>query len=114
MNDDQVTHPMGRPYSEPIDWMRLGFFGLGIALGALLGSGTALLLAPESGEETRARIRRRAHRIRGHAGEAWDDLRDELAWAARRGRTRVRRGITRGGWMAEDAVEAGRRRIGLR
>jgi hypothetical protein len=112
--DDEFSTPVYRPPPEPIDWVRLGFFGLGIALGALLGSGTALLLAPESGQETRARLRRRARRLRGTAGDAWDDLRDELEWAARRGRKRVRRGMTRGGWMAEDAVDAGRRRLGLR
>ena len=114
MTDDEITAPVYRPAAEPIDWARLGFFGLGIALGALLGSGTALLFAPESGQEARARLRRRARRLRGTAGDAWDDLRDELEWAARRGRKRVRRGMTRGGWMAEDAVDAGRRRLGLR
>ena len=112
-HDDEVTEPLGRSYEEPIDWGRLGVFGLGIALGAILGSGTALLFAPQSGEDARAGIGRRARSIREDAGDAWDELRDELDWAARRGRQRLRRGATRGGWAAEDLLDRGRRRIGL-
>ena len=112
-HDDEVTEPLGRSYEEPIDWGRLGVFGLGIALGAILGSGTALLFAPQSGEDARAGIGRRARSIREDAGDAWDELRDELEWAARRGRQRLRRGATRGGWAAEDLLDRGRRRIGL-
>ena len=111
--DDEITEPMGRSYEEPIDWGRLGMFGLGIALGALLGSGTALLFAPQSGEEARAGIGRRARSVRADARDAWQDLRDELDWAARRGRRRLSRGATRGSWAAEDLLDRGRRRIGL-
>ena len=112
-HDDEVTEPMGRSYEDPIDWGRLGVFGLGVALGALLGSGTALLFAPQTGEDVRAGIGRRARTMRLDARDAWDDLRDELEWAARRGRRRLRRGATRGGWAAEDLVDRGRKRIGL-
>jgi hypothetical protein len=111
--DDEVTEPMGRSYDEPIDWGRLGMFGLGIVLGAVLGSGTALLFAPQSGEEARAGIGRRARSMRADARDAWDDLRDELEWAARRGRRRLARGATRGSWAAEDLMDRSRRRIGL-
>jgi hypothetical protein len=110
--DDEVTEPMGRSWEEPMDWARLGVFGLGIAIGAILGSGTALLFAPQSGEETRAGIGRRARSMREDARDAWDDLRDELDWAARRGRRHLRRSATRGGWAAEDLLDRGRRRIG--
>jgi len=112
-HDDEVTEPMGFAYEEPMDWARLGVFGLGIALGALLGGGAALLLAPQSGEEIRAGIGRRARGIREEAGDAWEDLRDELEWATRRGRKRLRRGVTRGSWAAEDLLDRGRRRTGL-
>jgi hypothetical protein len=112
-HDDEVTEPMGRSYEEPIDWGRLGMFGLGMALGAILGSGTALLFAPQSGEEVRAGIGRRARSMREDAHDAWDDLRDELEWAGRRGRRRLSRGATRTGWAAEDLLDRGRRRVGL-
>ena len=112
-HDDEVTEPMGYAYEDPMDWARLGVFGLGIALGALLGGGAALLFAPQSGEEIRAGIGRRARGVREDARDAWDDLRDELEWASRRGRKRVRRTVTRGGWAAEDLVDRSRRRVGL-
>ena len=112
-HDDEVTEPMGFSYEEPMDWARLGVFGLGLALGALLGGGAALLLAPVSGEEVRADLGRRARGMRADARDAWDDLRDELEWAARRGRRRMSRGVTRGSWAAEDLLDRGRRRVGL-
>jgi gas vesicle protein len=46
-------------------------------LGAAIGAGVALLMAPSSGEETRRRISRGARRLRDTAGDALDDLRDE-------------------------------------
>ena len=56
--------------------------GAAFALPLALGAGTALLTAPQSGEETRAALRGRAKRIgrtttrRGR--DAWAELRDEL------------------------------------
>ena len=64
------------------DWQQVAIFGAGLALGLALGAGTALLTAPQSGEETRAALRGRAKRIgrstsrRGR--DAWAELRDEL------------------------------------
>jgi gas vesicle protein len=46
-------------------------------LGAALGAGAALLLAPASGEETRRRISRGARRLKDSAADALDELRDE-------------------------------------
>lgn len=55
-------------------------------LGALLGAGAALLLAPASGEETRRRLSRQARRVRAHT----EDLMDEFGERVRHGATRVR------------------------
>ena len=76
-----------------IAWREIAIFAAGIAVGAMLGAGSALLLAPESGEETRAAIARRGRRVGRRAHDAWDDLRDELRFATRRGRRRVRRAL---------------------
>lgn len=46
----------------------------GLALGAIIGAGVALLSAPESGKRTRRKIRRAAGDIRDTAGERLDDL----------------------------------------
>jgi hypothetical protein len=94
--------PAGRPYERSRDWDRIGAFAGGLALGALLGAGTALLLAPASGEEAREWIAEGARGLGSRAHDAWDDLRAGLAWAARRGRRRIRRAATRGRWAAED------------
>ena len=64
------------------DWQQVAIFGAGLALGLALGAGTALLTAPQSGEETRAALRGRAKRL-GRATtrrsrDAWAELREEL------------------------------------
>src|ERR671916_515238 len=58
-----------------IDWERVAVFGTGIALGAALGAGVALLFAPSSGEEIRAAIAKRGSRLAHEGRDAWDDLR---------------------------------------
>ncbi|HEX9895942.1 MAG TPA: YtxH domain-containing protein [Gemmatimonadales bacterium] len=46
-------------------------------LGAAVGAGVALLLAPASGEDTRRRISRGARRIKDTAVDALEELRDD-------------------------------------
>jgi hypothetical protein len=96
-----------------IDWERVAVFGTGIALGAALGAGVALLFAPYSGEETRAAILRRGARLAYQGRDAWEDLRDELQWAARRGKRRIGRRVQRARWAAEDFIDDRRRPDGL-
>jgi gas vesicle protein len=61
-------------------------FAAGLAIGALVGAGIALLLAPTSGEETRRLIARRARRLAEDARERYDDARHELHRARERRR----------------------------
>jgi len=96
-----TPEPLGRSYEEERDWRGPGILGLGILAGALVGAGVALLLAPQSGEETREQIAIRARRLGTRADEGWDDLRDEL----RRLRRRSRRAATRGRWKVEDLLD---------
>jgi gas vesicle protein len=98
---------------DDTDWGRISAFGLGVLVGALVGSGTALLMAPQSGEEARSAISRGARNMGGRAGDMWEDLRDELDWAARRGQRKLSRSVTRGSWAAEDLLARSRRRAGL-
>jgi len=84
-------------------------FSTGIALGAALGAGVALLFAPSSGEETRAAIARRGARLAHQGRDVWDDLRDELQWATRRGKRRLGRRVQRARWAAEDFIDDRRR-----
>ena len=48
-------------------------------LGALVGAGIALLFAPGSGEETQARLRTQARRLRELTGERVRGLREDLS-----------------------------------
>jgi hypothetical protein len=98
---DVSAEPVGRSYEEERDWRGAGVFTLGAVAGALVGAGVALLLAPQSGVETRDEIASRARRLRSRADDSWDDLRDEL----RRLRRRSRRVATRGRWKVEDLLD---------
>ena len=95
------TEPVGSSFEEERDWRGAGILSLGIIAGALVGAGVALLLAPQSGEETRDRIADRARRLGSRADASWEDLRDEL----RRLRRRSRRAATRGRWKVEDILD---------
>ena len=108
---DAVAHASGEMYDEELDWGRVGLFGAGIALGALIGAGTALLLAPQSGAETRRSIALRARGMKYDAADAWDDLGEQLSLLRRAARRKVRRkqrdagrSVTRGRWAFEDAI----------
>jgi gas vesicle protein len=59
-------------------------FAAGLILGALIGAGVALLLAPQSGEETRRLLRRRAKKVAGAAQDRFDDLKDRVKAVRRR------------------------------
>lgn len=64
-------------------------FAVGLVLGALIGAGAALLLAPQSGEETRRLIRKKARRLAREAQDKYDDVKDRV----RDVRTRARDAI---------------------
>jgi len=102
--DPVVERPRGKSYRRSVDWEHVGILGAGLLVGALIGAGAALLLAPQSGEETRLAIGRKARHARYRARDAWDGLAQELAAVARRGRRRARRVITHARWRASDAV----------
>ena len=96
---------LGKSYSEEMPWKQTAIFGAGIALGALIGAGAALLFAPQSGEETRELISERAQRFGGRIGDRIDDVRGDLGWYLRRGRRKLRRGAERGRWAGEDVAD---------
>ena len=50
----------------------------GLLLGAVLGAGAALLMAPQPGRRTRKRIRRAALDLREDAGDRFDELADDM------------------------------------
>lgn len=92
------------------EWMssgalrQTGAAAAGLVLGLVLGAGLAILFAPRTGEETRELLGERARLLRGRAGDRLGDLREEMGRMSRRGRRRLRRGVTRGRWAAEDLL----------
>ncbi len=118
-DDDAPARPRGRPFDRhlelpDVDWGRVGGFGAGLALGALIGASAALLMAPHTGEETRHILRRKGRHGARRAAMAWDDLGEELRFARDRAGRNLRRGAARRRMEAEDWLERvkprGRRR----
>jgi gas vesicle protein len=72
-----------------LDWQHIAIFTAGAVLGAIVGAGAALLLAPQSGARTRHNLARRGRHLRTRTTDAWEDLRHELRYAARRGRKKL-------------------------
>lgn len=49
--------------------MKTGDFLAGVLVGALIGAGVGLLLAPQAGEETRERVMEKARKLKDAASE---------------------------------------------
>ena len=72
-----------------LDWQHIAIFTAGAVVGAAIGAGAALLFAPQSGARMRHNLARRGRHFRTRTADAWEDLRHELRYAARRGRKRL-------------------------
>jgi hypothetical protein len=79
---EPARRPRGRPYKNVPDVRSGGMLGVGMIIGAVLGAGIALLVAPQAGWETRRSIVRRAGSM-GRGSGAWTKLGRELRKAAR-------------------------------
>lgn len=53
-------------------------FLTGLALGAVIGAGVALLTAPRSGRGTRRRLQRTASSVRSNTSDRFEELADDL------------------------------------
>jgi gas vesicle protein len=88
---------------------RAGFMA-GLVFGAVLGAGLALVLAPDRGEKTRGRLRRRMRSLRD---DAWDSIdqagtrtKKELSRRKRRLRAELERIRQRAKERAREAKES--------
>jgi gas vesicle protein len=97
--------PRGKSYSDDMKMKHAAIFSAGIAIGALIGAGAALLFAPQSGEETRELITERARGFGSRIGDRIDDARGDLNWYMKRGRRKMRRGAERGRWAGQDLAD---------
>ena len=88
---------------------------MGFALGAVVGAGLALLLAPDSGRNTRQRLASTARRWSESAGHTIDQARDTAEQTIGRARDTAERTIDQArdtvaelGTDAKSAIKAGR------
>ena len=72
----------------------VGFLS-GLVLGALAGAGIALLLAPERGDVTRRRIRKKFRDVSTDAREQFDDWKDDAGRELKRRQRQVRKRLER-------------------
>lgn len=72
----------------------VGFLS-GLVLGALAGAGIALLLAPERGDVTRRRIRKKFRDVSTDAREQFDDWKDDAGRELRRRQRQIRKRLER-------------------
>jgi gas vesicle protein len=54
----------------------VGGYLIAFAIGALVGTGAALLYAPRSGQETRELLAKKGRELKGKASDALDDAKD--------------------------------------
>ena len=81
VRSEPARRPRGKPYKRVADPRSVSTLGVGMVIGAVLGAGIALLMAPQAGWETRRTLTSRARRIRGGAS-SWTKLGRELRRAA--------------------------------
>jgi gas vesicle protein len=83
--------------SENNESSRVGGYLAAFAIGALVGTGVALLYAPRSGKETRELLAKKGRELKGKATDAIEDARDfiegkkaEITAAVEAGKTAMR------------------------
>lgn len=81
MNDheEQALHALETAEDEEaVEHHSTRTFLAGLAIGALIGAGAALLFAPQSGADTRRAVSRRAKHLAREARDRYDEVRDQL------------------------------------
>ncbi|MEO5903224.1 MAG: YtxH domain-containing protein [Gemmatimonadaceae bacterium] len=73
--------PRGKPYKSVVNVQSVSALGVGMVIGAVVGAGVALLVAPRTGREIRALLGSGAGRISRGPG-VWYKLGSELKRAA--------------------------------
>lgn len=100
--NDGLFEVEGEPFTETRELDKTIMIVAGVAVGALIGAGAALLLAPASGDETRTAIKRRVRKLTRRERGVWKSLASALEEAAKEKAARSRLGAKK----AEAAVRA--------
>jgi gas vesicle protein len=80
-------------------------FVAGVVFGAFLGAGLALLFAPERGEKTRGKLRRRVRTLRDDAREGIDRASSRTRKELRRRQRNILEELERARDRAKDALD---------
>lgn len=86
----------------------IGSFLTGFIIGGLVGAAVALIMAPQSGEETRAQIRQRSIEIRDQASTYGEDTRRRAEEAAAGARNRAEKLAAEARAKSEELAERGK------
>lgn len=78
---EPATRPRGRSYRNVRDARSVSMLGIGMIIGAVIGAGVTLLVAPQSGLATRKGVSKRVRSL-GRGRNAWARLGRELRRAA--------------------------------
>jgi hypothetical protein len=91
--EDLTEDELAADEADDADIGSRGILGLlgGLVIGALIGAGVALLVAPERGDVTRRRLGRRVRELTADARDQIDGLRDGAEREVRRQKRRIRR-----------------------
>ena len=96
----------------------MGGFVAGLLIGALAGAATMLLMAPQSGEATREKIREKTLELKDQVAESADEARQRAATTLEDVKGRVGKMQQRGQEMLEEqrsrvseAMEAGKQTV---
>jgi hypothetical protein len=81
-NDDGIFEIEGQPFTETRDLGKIATVIAGVAVGAMIGAGAALLLAPASGDETRFAIKQRVRKVTRRERGVWKSLARAMEEAA--------------------------------
>ena len=82
--------PRGKPYKSIPNVRSISVLGIGMVIGAVVGAGVTLLIAPRTGREMRHLLGDRAGRVRRGSG-VWYKLGKELKRAAAAKRKQLER-----------------------
>jgi hypothetical protein len=96
--DDELEDDEEEEFAEIVEEARasgaVGFL-TGLVVGAFVGVGMALLLAPERGDVTRRRIRTKIRDVTDDARDQFDDWRDGAERELRRRQRKLRKRLQR-------------------
>lgn len=93
-----------------------GAFLAGFLVGGLVGAAVALVLAPQSGDETRAQLRQKGIELREQGVQTYEQTKGQITEQVQAGRAKLEEGSTelrkRAEKLAADARKAAEGRFG--